>query len=130
MKHWMLVVCMGTVAWTQNLPDAAKPSAPAATGPQAANLAVEPLVGAKDLLKKHKFTDAAAAFRALVEKDPSSAEAQTGLVRSLLRAQRVDEADEAGKKALAAVPSSAAVHAAVGDVAFRAGKFGDAEAEY
>jgi Tfp pilus assembly protein PilF/predicted aspartyl protease len=127
MKSWMLVVCMGAVTWCQNLPDAAKPSAPAAA-PAAGN--TEPLVSAQALLKKHKFIDAAAAFRALIEKDPSSTDAQTGLVRSLLRAHKVDEAEEAGKKALVAVPSSAAVHAAVGDVAFRSGRFGDAEAEY
>jgi predicted aspartyl protease len=42
----------------------------------------------------------------------------------------LDEADGAGKKALAALPSSALVHAVVGDVAFRSGNFGDAEKEY
>jgi len=120
---------MGAVACAQNLPDAAKPSAPLSTGPAPANMPAEPLVGAKALLRKHKFTEAAAAFKALADKDPSS-EAQTGLIRSLLLGFQVDEADEAAKKALATVATSPAVHAAVGDVAFREGRFSDAEAEY
>jgi tetratricopeptide (TPR) repeat protein len=90
----------------------------------------EALASASALLKEGKFADAATAFGAIVEKNPASAEAQAGLVRSLLRARKIDEAEEAGKKAVAAVPSSALVHATVGDVAYRAGKFADAEAEY
>jgi len=90
----------------------------------------EALASANALLNEGKFADAATAFGAIVEKNPASAEAQTGLVRSLLRARKIDEAEEAGKKAVVAVPSSALVHATVGDVAFRAGRFADAEAEY
>jgi len=88
------------------------------------------LASANALMRDGKYADAATAFGAIVEKDPTIAEAQAGLVRSLLRARKLDEAEEAGRKAAAAAPNSAAVHAAVGDVAFRNGKFGDAEAEY
>lgn len=51
-------------------------------------------------------------------------------MRSLARINKVDDAEEAGRKALAALPDSAPVHAAFGDVEFRAGKFAQAEAEY
>jgi tetratricopeptide (TPR) repeat protein len=116
-----------TLAQTVNDSKPASAAASTATHPGAAD---DSLASAQALLKKGKFTDAAAAFKSIVEKNPSSAEGQVGLVRSLLRSRQVDEAEEAGKKALAAAPTSSAVHAVVGDVAFRAGKFADAETEY
>ncbi|HXO38194.1 MAG TPA: aspartyl protease family protein, partial [Candidatus Acidoferrum sp.] len=88
------------------------------------------LLAARALMKKGQIKDAATAFKALVEKDPSLADAHAGLIRCLLRSNQLEEADGAAKKAVAALPSSALVHAAVGDVAFRAGNFGDAEKEY
>ena len=81
-------------------------------------------------MSKRQFPEAAAAFQAILAKNPASAEAHAGLVRSLLRGHKLDEAEEAAKKALAAAPNSAMVHAAAGDVAFRAGRFADTEAEY
>jgi tetratricopeptide (TPR) repeat protein len=103
------------------------PTADSRTAGDAAN---DSLAVARELLNAGKASEAVAAFKAIVEKSPSSAEAQAGFVRSLLRARQVDEADEAAKKALAAVPASALVHAAAGDVDFREGKFGEAEAQY
>jgi tetratricopeptide (TPR) repeat protein len=89
-----------------------------------------PLLAARTLMKKGQLKDAAAAFKAMVEKDPTLADAHAGLVRCLLTSNQLEEADGAAKKALAALPSSAVVHAAVGDVAFRSGNFADAEKEY
>ncbi len=74
--------------------------------------------------------EAAAAFKAIIAKDPTSAEAQAGLTRSLLRARKIDEAEVAAKNAVVAVPKSAAVQAAFGDVGFRTGHFLDAESGY
>jgi tetratricopeptide (TPR) repeat protein len=116
-------------AGAQTTADNAKPAVPpAATSPAAATH--DPLVDARALMSKKQFAEAAAAFQAILAKDPSSAEANAGLVRSLLRGHKLDEAEEAAKKALTAAPNSAMVHAAAGDVAFRAGKFADTEAEY
>jgi Flp pilus assembly protein TadD/predicted aspartyl protease len=126
--RFLLVLGLALPVLAQTVTDNSKPAAPNAT--PAESSAADPLASARALLNQGKASDAAAAFKAMVEKDPSSAEAQAGLVRSLLRARQVDDAEEAARKALTAAPSSAAVHAAVGDVAFRAGKFGDAEAEY
>jgi Tfp pilus assembly protein PilF/predicted aspartyl protease len=125
--RFLLVLSLALPVLAQTVADNSKPAAPKAA-PESS--AADPLASAQALLKKDKAADALAAFKTIVDKDPSSAEAHVGLVRSLLRAHQVDDAEEAGRKALTAVPSSAAVHAAVGDVAFRAGKFGDAEAEY
>jgi tetratricopeptide (TPR) repeat protein len=130
MKRYILIACLCVPGWGQNVPEVAKPAAPVAGANTADTATADPLVSARALLKKSKFADAATAYKALVEKDPSSAEAQAGLVRSLLRSRQVDEADLAGKRALAVVPGSALVQAAVGDVAFRKGAFAEAEAAY
>ncbi len=126
----LLAICLAAFATAQTTTDNAKPAAPAAEESVAAPKVNEPLAAAWALMKKGKLTDAAAAFKALVEKDPTLADAHAGLVRCLLSTNQLEEADDAAKKALAALPSSAVVHAAVGDVAFRSGNFADAEKEY
>jgi len=119
-------------AGAQTTADNAKPAVPPAANstPSDAAAAPDPLVDARALMSKKQFAEAAAAFQAILAKNPSSPEANAGLVRSLLRGHKLDEAEEAAKKAVAAAPNSSMVHAAAGDVAFRAGKFADTEAEY
>jgi Flp pilus assembly protein TadD len=92
--------------------------------------AADALAPARALWKEGKYKEAAAEFKTAVDKNPTSADAQALLVRSLLRAHDLDEAEQAAKKAITAVPSSAVVHAAAGDVDFRLGKFGETETEY
>ena len=122
------VLCLAVAALGQGVSNSQNsPTGDTKTAGDAAN---DSLAAAKALLNGSKAGEAVAAFKAIVEKSPSSAEAQAGLVRSLLRSRQVDKADEAAKKALVAVPASALVHAAAGDVDFREGKFGEAEAEY
>jgi tetratricopeptide (TPR) repeat protein len=87
------------------------------------------LAGARQLFRQADFRGAAAAFRKITETQPSS-EAYSGLARSLLKADDVKAADESSQKALAALPESALVHAARGDVYFRRGMIPQAEDEY
>jgi tetratricopeptide (TPR) repeat protein len=89
----------------------------------------ESLSAAHVLFKQAKFREAAAAYRALAEKDPSP-EAYTGLVQSVLKLDDVKAADDSSQKALAALPDSAAIHAARGDVYFRRGLIAEAQDEY
>lgn len=140
----LLAVCLTVSSIGQNNADGPKPSAPTAaqstadsTAPVGSTPASGPgtgvneaLLAAQAMMKKGQMKDASAAFKSLVEKDPSSTEAQVGLVRCLLRSGELDDADGAARKALAALPSSAMVHAVVGDVAFRLGNFAEAEKEY
>ena len=56
--------------------------------------------------------------------------AEVGLVRAMLRQQKIDEALDAVNTALAAHPNSAALLAAKGDVQFRRGEMPDAELSY
>src|SRR5438270_4202019 len=128
--HFFLAIFLAASATAQTTADNVKPAAPAAAESATEPKVNEPLLAARALMKKGKLTDAAAAFKALVEKDPTLADAHAGLVRCLLSSNQMEEADGAAKKALAALPASAVVHAIVGDVAFRSGNFGDAEKEY
>jgi thioredoxin-like negative regulator of GroEL len=118
---FLLAICLAASAAAQTTADNVKPAPPVATEAVAPTAVNEPLLAARALMKKGQHKDAAAAFKSLVEKDATSAEAHAGLVRCLLRTNQLDEADGASQKALAALPSSALVHAAVGDVAFRSG---------
>ena len=59
-------------------------------------------------------------------KDPAVAEAHAGLLKSLVRAGKLEEAEDAAKQATAALPQSALIQAAAGDVAFRTAHFPDA----
>jgi len=126
----LLAVCLAASAIAQTTADNVKPAAPAAEESTTAPKVNEPLLAARALMKKGQLKDAAAAFKALVDKDPTLADAHAGLVRCLLSSNQLSDADYAAKKALEALPSSAVVHAAAGDVAFRSGNFGEAEKEY
>lgn len=98
--------------------------------PESQQPMVDPLDTARAMMKEGKYVEAAAAFRAILDKEPAAMHAHVGLMRSLLRLGKVEDAEEAGKKALALLPNSPIIHAAFGDVEFRAGKFAEAEGEY
>ena len=87
------------------------------------------LANARHLFRQADFRGAAAAYRKIIEAKPSD-EAYAGLVRSLLKADNVKAAEEASQRALAALPDSAAIHAARGDVDYRRGFIPQAEDEY
>jgi tetratricopeptide (TPR) repeat protein/predicted aspartyl protease len=76
-----------------------------------------------------KFAEAQAAYEALL-KQSSSDRAQAGLIRSLLRQSKVDQAVETATKALTAQPSSPVLLSALGDVQFRTGQFAQAQTSY
>jgi tetratricopeptide (TPR) repeat protein len=84
---------------------------------------------ARRLFRQADFRAAAAAYRKIIEAQPSG-EAYSGLVRSLLKADDVKGAEESSQKGLASLPKSALVHAARGDVYFRRGLIPEAEDEY
>ncbi len=67
------------------------------------------------------YDKAATLYQAQVKSNPSDAQALAGLVRVLLRQQKVTEAAEATQKALAAMPSSAVVMTAQAEVLYRQG---------
>src|ERR1700674_689545 len=82
------------------------------------------------LFNQGKFQDAAAAYRSAIEKNRSSGPAYSGLVRSLLKLDDVNAAEQESQKALDALPQSSLVHAVRGDVYFRRGLIALAEREY
>ena len=88
------------------------------------------LSSARTLFKQGKFQEAAAAYRAISEKDKSSPLAYSGLVQSYLKADDVPAADQASAQALALLPQSSLIQAIRGDLYFRKGLLAEAEAQY
>ena len=103
--------------------------APALRAQTTAVAEAHPLSAARTLFKQGRFREASSSYRTLIEKIPSP-EAYSGLVQSLLKLDDVKAAAESSKQALAAVPGSAIIHAARGDVEFRQGLIPEAEEEY
>jgi len=93
--------------------------------------AIDPeLATADQLYRAGKFVEAETRYQALLKIDSKLVPAQVGLVRAMLRQQKIDEALEAVNTALAAQPNSAALLAAKGDVQFRRAEMSDAELAY
>ncbi len=102
-----------------------------AIGDDAKVLAVDPALAAADqLYRAGKFAEAEASYQAVLKTDSKLAPAQVGLVRSMLRQQKIDEALDAANAALAAQPDAAALLAAKGDVQYRRAEMSDAELSY
>ena len=88
------------------------------------------LASADQLYRAGKFAEAEASYRALLNTDSKLVPAQVGLVRAMLRQQKIDEALDAVNTALTAQSNSAALKAAKGDVQFRRAEMSDAELSY
>jgi len=85
---------------------------------------------ARQLYLRGEFPAAIQKYRSVIEKTPGSEEAQLGLIRSSWKGDFVNDAYRFGLKALDSFPSSASIHAAMGDVLFRMGKMAEARADY
>jgi tetratricopeptide (TPR) repeat protein len=93
--------------------------------------AIEPELAAADqFYRAGKFAEAEAKYQALLKADSKLVPAQVGLVRAMLRQQKIDEAWDTVKTALAVQPNSAGLLAAKGDVQFRHAEMPDAETSY
>ncbi|MGA2688521.1 MAG: aspartyl protease family protein [Candidatus Korobacteraceae bacterium] len=88
------------------------------------------LAAADQLYTTGKFAEAADSYQAILKTDPKLVAAQAGLIRSLLREQKVDDAQAAAASALAAQPNSPPLLAVMGDVDFRLAQMPEAEAAY
>jgi tetratricopeptide (TPR) repeat protein len=88
------------------------------------------LAAADQLYRAGKFAEAETSYQAILKTDTKLVSAQVGLVRSMLRQQKIDEASDAVNTALASEANAAALLAAKGDVQFRRGEMADAETSY
>ena len=86
--------------------------------------------GGGPALSSGKFAEAEASYQALVKTDSKLVPAEVGLVRAMLRQQKIDEALDAVNAALVAQPDAAALLAAKGEVQFRRAEMSDAELSY
>jgi len=98
--------------------------------------AIKPELAAADqLYRAGKFAESEASYQTLLKTDSKLVPAQfvaaqVGLVRAMLRQQKIDEALDAVNTALTAQPNAAALLAAKGDVQFRRAEMPDAEGSY
>ena len=76
----------------------AEDAKPATTNPD--------LAAADQLYKESKFAEAADKYQAIINAEPNLVGAQYGLIRALLRQQKVDEASAAANRFLTAQPNS------------------------
>jgi hypothetical protein len=102
----------------------------AVAGDDTTAVAKPDVASADQLYRAGKFVEAEASYQALLKNDSSLVPAQVGLVRAMLRQQKIDEALDAVNTALTAQPTSAALLAAKGDVQFRNGEMPEAELSY
>src|SRR5208282_2763146 len=93
--------------------------------------AIDPTLEAADrLYRAGKFAEAEAGYRVLLNTNSTLVPAQVGLVRAMLRQQKIDEAFDAVNAESAAQPDSAALLASKGDVQFRRAEMAEAELSY
>jgi hypothetical protein len=71
--RFLLALCLAASATAQTTADNVKPATPVAADSAGAAGANEPLLAARALMKKGQLKDATAAFKALVDKDPTLA---------------------------------------------------------
>ena len=97
---------------------------------QPAPLSATSVSAARAEFVRGDFQASAAAYQIIVEKSPSLAEAQSGLVHSLLKLDEVDAAEQASGNALQVLAQSPLVLATDGDVKFRRGLLEEARDRY
>jgi tetratricopeptide (TPR) repeat protein len=85
---------------------------------------------ANQLYKSGRFAEAESTYKSLLDRDSNLIPAQVGLVRAILRQQKIDAALDVVNAALALHPDAASLLAAKGDVEFRRGEMSDAEEAY
>jgi tetratricopeptide (TPR) repeat protein len=88
------------------------------------------LAAAARLYQSGQFAAAEAAYAAILKTDARLVPAQTGLIRSLLREQKIEEASEAARRSLEAQPESPSLLVAMGEVQFRRAEMPEAEKSY
>jgi predicted Zn-dependent protease len=90
----------------------------------------KPLEAAAQLYRAGKLTEAEAAYKAILQSEPQSADAYAGLARLNLRQRRLPEAKAALAKAVELGSKSNAVRVAQGEVHFRQGRILEAQDDF
>jgi tetratricopeptide (TPR) repeat protein len=88
------------------------------------------LATADQLYRSGRFAEAESTYKSILDRDSNLVPAQVGLVRAVLRQQKIDAALDVVNAALAVHPDAASLLAAKGDVEFRRGEMSDAEEAY
>jgi len=102
----------------------AKPAPSVPTQPAA------PLREAQEFYLHGDFEKAVARYNDVLQGNPQSAEAYSGIVRSYLKQNRVGDADSQLQKALQVLPSDSDLKVVQGELLFRQGRIPEAEKTY
>lgn len=116
---FLLLVCFSYPHALRALPQTAVPAADH-----------DNLRAADQLYRSGNFAGAMEKYQAILKTDSGSVVAQSGVIHSLLRLEKIDDAMTMAKSALAAEANSAVLSAAMGDVQFRWGEMAPAEISY
>lgn len=92
--------------------------------------AEDTLAEASALYCQGHFDQAAAIYAKLISAEPTNAAAHTGLVRSLLKDEKIAEARTAAENALRLISGSAALHTVRGEIHFREAQFPEAQSAF
>jgi predicted aspartyl protease len=131
MRSFVAIIFSVLLSSTVLFADQNKTPHASTASPADARVAMDPEVAAAEkTYNESRFSKAAGQYRAILTKNGSSLPAQAGLVRSILRDQKLDEALAAGLKFEAASPDAATLHTVVGEVRFRRGEIPEAEHEF
>jgi len=90
----------------------------------------EQLASADQRYRSGKFAQAEKSYQTIVQKNGKLVAAQVGLVQSMLKQQKIDDALDAVNKALTSMPDSPPLLAVRGNVQFRRGEMLAAEKSY
>jgi tetratricopeptide (TPR) repeat protein len=124
-----ILLTAGRSAQAQDVP--ARPGAADVSAAPAQALSPQsPLGKAERLYRTGKFDEAAEAYKALIQAEPTSVLSYCGLVRVYLKQKKPAEAYAAAAKAAEIAPMLEAVKVVMGEVYFRQGKMAEAEKEF
>jgi predicted aspartyl protease len=132
MRILLPCLLLASLACAQQPSDPAAVSAPASNA-SSARASNDPLVAATAKFNAGHFSEARDAFKAALTECAAAqtcGRAHAGVVRTLLREEKLKEAEEAAATAQAALPADSYVHTAIGELRFRQGRLFDADKEF
>jgi len=125
-NSFALLVLVGAIL----LPTTSAAGQATSATPSAATTVPDLMSSSLKLYRSGNFDDALAGYRKAMEEEPKSGEAYAGAVRCLLKQEKISEAFEVAKQAVAQAPDSTAAHTALGEVLFRQGAIYYADVEF
>lgn len=130
MRSLLLCLLFASLGCAQQPSD---PTAAQAPAPVSSSPSADPLAPATAKFNAGHFAEAREAFKAALtdcEAATACGRAHAGVIRTLLREEKLKEAEQAAVAALTTLPADPFVHTAVGELRFRQGRLFEADKEF